>query len=355
MRFNRRIVLLIILMLALITIFLPFKVNYSVEATALVYSAREWNLKRGADDSYISELVDNETNMVSNLMSYKFDRGDVAEVKIKEDLVSGKYVTAKDTIAVIHSFFINNEIARLVNLKYIEEAALNVTITGEKQTLIDQAKQELEFARQQFDLALKNYERQKKLYLDSIISQAEFELYENQYHLAQITVQIEEKELLTIETGAKSEEIDYIKQKIDSYQREIQTLEDMKEQYFIKSPIEGIISFNRVIDGILTISDTSRYILKIPVKVSNAQYMNSISGIKFSLPGNTDKIDASFVGIDENVNLSLASKQQHILAKALITQDVEGIYPGMAVACQVYCDEVTIFEFIKRSISFKVY
>jgi hypothetical protein len=355
MKINRRFVLLVILILALITIFLPIKVNYSFEATALVYSAREWNLKRGADDSYISELVDNETNMVSNLMSYKFERGDVAEVQIRKDLVSGKYVTAKDTIATIHSFFINNEITRLVNLKQIEEAALNVTVTGEKQTLIDQSKQELEFARQQFDLALKSYERQKKLYLDSIISQSEFEVSENQYHLAQITVQIEEKELLSIETGAKSEEIDYIKQKIDSYQREIQTLEDMKEQYFIKSPIEGIISFNRIVDGILTISDTNRYVLKIPVKLTNIHYINSISGIKFSIPGDTEKIDASFICIDENVNLSLSSKQQHILAKALIDHHVTGIYPGMAVACQVYCDDVTIFEFLKRSINLRVY
>jgi hypothetical protein len=355
MKFNRRIVLLIILILALIVLFLPIKVNYSFDATALVYSVREWNLKRGQDDSYISDLQNNETSVISNLMSYKFERGDVAEVHIRKDLVSGNSITTRDTLAVIHSFFIDNEITRLENLKQVEQAALNVTLTGQKQTLIDQSRRELEYARQQFDLEQKNYERQKKLYLDSVVSQSEFEIYENKYNLAMINVQIGEKELLTIETGAKNEEVDYIKQKIDSYNKEIQTLKDIKEQYYIKSPIDGILSFNRVVDGIITISDTSQYILKIPVKITNVQYLNSISGIKFSIPGSREKIDASFVCIDENVNLSLSSKQQHILAKALIKRGIEGIYPGMAVACQVYCDEVTIFEYIKRSINLRVY
>lgn len=353
MKFNRRIVLLIILILAVIVLFLPIKVNYSFDSAALVFSSREWNLKRGADDSYISELIDNETNSISNLLSYKFERGDVAEVHIRKNMQSGDYVTANDTIAVIHSFFIENEIIRLKNLKQIEEAALKMTVTGEKQTLVDQSKQQLEFAQQQLDLELKNYERQKKLYLDSVISRAEFEIYENQYELAKINVQIANKELLTLETGAKSEEIDYIRQKINSYEKEIQTLKKMQEQYSIKPPLDGVISFSRVIDGIITVSDTNRYILKIPVKVNNIQYLEHISSIKFSIPGYTEITEASFISVEGNVNIDAMTSQQLIIAKALIKSGIKGIYPGLAVSCKVYCDKITIFEFLQRSIQLK--
>ncbi len=353
MKFNRRIVLLIILILAVIVLFLPIKVNYSFDSAALVFSSREWNLKRGADDSYLSELVDHETNGISHLLSYKFERGDVAEVQIRNNLQSGDFVTDKDTIAVIHSFFIENEIIRLKNLKQIEEAALAMTVTGEKQTLIDQSRQRQEFARQQLDLALKNYERQKSLYLDSVISQSEFDIYDNQYQSAKINVQIANQEVLSIESGAKSEEIDYINQKIDSYKKEIQTLEKMQEQYFIKSPLDGIISFSRVIDGIITVSDTNRYILKIPVKVNNIQYLKHISSIKFSIPGYKEITEASFIGVEGNVNIDTMTSQQIIIAKALIRSGIKGIYPGMAVSCKVYCDKITIFEFLRRGIHLK--
>jgi hypothetical protein len=354
MKFNRRIVLLIILILAVIVLFLPIKVNYSFEATALVYPSREWNLRRGQDDSYISELQDNKTNVISNLMSYKFERGDVAEVHINKSLVSGDYVTHQDTVALIHSFFIENEIIRLKNLKRNEEAALNVILAGEKQTLIEESKQRHEFALQQFDLEKKNYERQKKLFQDSIISQSEYEIYDNQYQLAKINVEIAKKGLLSLETGAKTEEVDYIRKKIDSYQNEIETMEVMKEQYVIRPPLNGIVSFNKVIDGIIAVSDTSQFILKIPVKIYNIQYLDRISSIKFSIPGYNDKTDASFISIDDNVNLSLTANQQLIIAKALINNGIKGIYPGMAVSCQVYCDKITIFEFLKRGIHLRL-
>jgi len=95
--------------------------------------------------------------------------------------------------------------------------------------------------------------------------------------------------------------------------------------------------------------------LKIPIRINNVQYVNCISGIEFIIPGNTEKVDASFVCLDENVTMNVSTKQQHVIAKALIKQGVHGLFPGMAVSCQVYCDKVTIFEFLKRSINFRVY
>jgi hypothetical protein len=53
----------------LFTLFLPIKLYYSFEATAMVYPVREWHLKRGQDDSYISELQ----NFKTNVLSHRFD------------------------------------------------------------------------------------------------------------------------------------------------------------------------------------------------------------------------------------------------------------------------------------------
>ena len=348
MRFNRRHILLIILALVLLVLFLPIKVHYDFKATALVYPAKEWHLKRGQDDSYISELHNFETNVISNLKSYIFERGDIAELHLKEGLTSGDFVTSSDTIAYIHSYFIENELIRLRNLKAMEQALLSVDITGGKQELIDQAIQEYEYAKQELNLEQKNFNRQKKLFNDSIISEAEFEMYDNTYNLAKINVQIEYNELLSLQSGKKSEEIDYIYQKINSYTKEIKMLEHLQGQYYINPPIDGIVSFNTVLDGIITISDTSKYILKIPVKVHNIQYLDRITAIKFSVPGYDEKIGASFINLDENVNL--LANQQMVMAKAIINAGFCNIYPGMAVHCMVICDEITIFEFLKRGL-----
>lgn len=348
MRINRRHVLLVILFLALLTLFLPIKLNYSFEATAMVYPIREWHLKRGQDDSYISELQNFKTNSLSHLKSYKFERGDISEVNFKKELGSGEFLNSHDTIAYIHSYFIENEIAKLRNLKKVEENALKIQTSGEKAALIEQANQRYDFALKESDLSKKNYDRQKKLFNDSIISTAEFEVYESENHLAEINVQIAYNELIALQTGAKQEEINYIQQRIDSYSREIELHETLKSQYFIIPPISGIVNYNSSGSGILTVSDTSKYILKIPVKVTNIQHLREITGIKFAVPGYSDMLDASFIDLDENVNL--LPNQQMVIAKALISGGQMKLYPGMAVHCKVICDEITLFQYLKRGI-----
>jgi hypothetical protein len=104
-------------------------------------------------------------------------------------------------------------------------------------------------------------------------------------------------------------------------------------------------------NGFITISDFSQFLLKIPVKVYNIQYLDRISGIRFSIPGYDDKMEASFIDLDENVNL--LANQQLVIAKALVNKSFRGIYAGMAVQCTVICDEITIFEFLKRGIHLK--
>lgn len=351
MRFNRRHILLLIGLLAIIIIFLPIKMHYSFQATSLVYPAKEWYLKKATDDSFVSELHDFELDAISHMISYKFERGDISELHLDTGLVTDDFVQKGDTIAYIQSYFIENEIVKLRNLCEVEKASILVSNTGAKPESIEEAKQEYEFAKLKLNLEEKNYQRKLKLFQDSIISDADFEIVENAYLLAGVNVQIAESELLALQTGKKTEEINLIYQKIDSYNNQISNLENLLNQYNIRPPISGILSFSTSNTEIVTVSDTGRYILKIPVKVNNIQYLTSISGIRFSVPGYENEIDASFAGFDKNVNM--AANEQMLIAKAVINMKLKKVYPGMAVQCEVICDKITIFEFLKRGIHLK--
>ena len=351
MRFNRRYVLLAILILAIIVLFLPIKTDYSFDSTAKILPVKEWRLKRGQDDSYISELRNNKTDVLSLVKGYKFERGDISEIVLLKDMVSGSYSEPGDTLAYINSYFIENEITKLHNLKKIEQENMVVKLSGEKQPLIDEAVQRYNFARQQKELEEKNFNRYKKLYSDSIISTAEFEIYENAFKLAEINLEIANSEMISLKSGAKNEEIEYTRQKIEAFQREIETLERLKNEYFVTCPIGGVVSFNSTIEDIISINDTSQYVLMIPVKVNNVQYLDRISGIKFSIPGYDEMMSASFISLDEKVNLF--ANQQLVMAKAIIDGGQFKLYPGMAVQCTVVCDKISIFNFLTRSIQFQ--
>jgi hypothetical protein len=349
MKLNRRHILLLLLFSLLLTFFLPIKVHYSFESTAIVYPFQEWHLLRVGDDSYISELVDNKINFSGYLKSYKFERSDISQVLFRDHLKSGEFVGRGDTLAYIHSFYIYNELTRLRNLRNTEEKNLLVNLAGEKPELIEQAYNKYELAKQKLDFERKNYKRFQNLFHDSIISPAEFELIENTLQIAEINVQIAFNELTTYKSGSKPEEIDYIKQRIEAYGKETKALEDQLEHYHIISPIDGVVGFGKVLNGIISVTDTSSFVLKIPVLVKNIRHLPNISSIRFSNSIRENHSNATFLGLDEKV--SIIGNQQIAIAKALVDGGNNAMHSGMAVKCRIYCDKVTLFELFKRGVS----
>jgi hypothetical protein len=349
MRFNRRHILLALLVITILSVFLPIPVRYSFMASAKVYPLSEWKLTRGVDEGFFSQTYNYETDALSDYKNYRFERGDIAELVIKPGLHFDSLISRNDTVAFIESYFLQNEIVRLNNLRDVEIANLNVVSTGEKQSLVDQAQREYVYAQQQLDLEKKNFARQDKLYRDSVITPAEFDLYENTLKLAEINAEVTYNALKALSTGEKDPVLTLSEQKILSYEKEIERLETQKAQYIIASPVAGLLSYDASLGGILKVSDNRRLVLKIPVPYQHSTYLKSLFKVTFATPDNKITTNATFKGFDENI--SLIQNQQFVIAKAITSEYTPEIYPGMVVQCRIYCDRVSILEYLKRNFS----
>ena len=349
MHFNRRHILILLLILVILTIFLPIPVRYSFEASAKIYPIMEWKLSRGAEEGFWSQTFNYETDALGDFRNYRFERGDIAELRIREDLVFDAPVNVNDTIARIESFFIENEITRLNNLRNVETANMGVVSTGQKQPMVEQAQRQYNYAMQQLDLEKKNFARQERLFRDSVITPADYDIYENALKLAEINTQVAYNELMSLSTGEKDPIVNLSEQKIIAYEKEIKRLESQQSQYTIVTPIAGILSYNTEIEGILKVSDNSRLLLKIPVVYQHSSYLNSLYKVTFSTPDNKITVNATFKGFDESINL--IQNQQFVIARAVTTESTAGIYPGMVVRCRIYCDKVMLLEYLKRNFS----
>jgi multidrug efflux pump subunit AcrA (membrane-fusion protein) len=349
MRFNRRHILILLLVLLILTIFLPIRVRYSFEATAKIYPVREWKMMRGTEEGIWSQTYNYETDALGDFKNYRFERGDIAELEIREDLQFDTPVNIHDTIAAIESYFIQNEITELQNLRDQEIANLNVVTTGEKESLVEQAERQYHYAVQQLDLEKKNFARQERLYRDSVITPADYDMYENALKLAEINAQVAYDQMIAVSAGEKDPVIVYTEQKILSYDKEIGRLEKQKAQYTITTPINGVLSYNTETGGILKVSDNTRLLLKIPVAYQHSSYLDRLHKVTFSTPDNKITVNASFTGYDQKV--SLIQSQQFVVAKAITDEASPGIYPGMIVKCRIYCDKVRLLEYLKRNFS----
>ncbi|MCU0371525.1 MAG: hypothetical protein MUC31_08920 [Bacteroidales bacterium] len=349
MHFNRRHILILFLILVVLTIFLPIPVRYSFVASARIYPIKEWKLSRGTEEGFWSQTYNYETDALGDFKNYRFERGDIAELVIREDLVFDAPVNSDETVARIESYYIENEIVRLKNLRDVEMANKNVVSTGEKESLVEQAQRQYSYALQQLDLEKKNFARQERLFRDSVITPADYDISENSLKLAEINAQVAYDQLQALSTGEKDPVVNLSEKIISSYEKEIERLETQKMQYTIATPIGGILSYKTEIGGILKVSDISKLLLKIPVAYQHSSYLNSLYKVTFSTPDNKITVNATFKGFDESVNL--IQNQQFVIAHAVTTEPISGIYPGMIVQCRIYCDKVRLLEYLKRNFS----
>jgi len=349
MRITKKIILLLFFLAIIIVFIIPFKIPFAFKATARIYPSQEWVLMAGQDDSFVSVIYDNKTNVVNNLINYKFERGDIAELQINPLLVSGQQINKGDSIAYIHSYEIENELAKLQSELQVEQASLDVVATGEKESIIKEAERKYDYAKQQLKLDEKTFLRQQALFQDSVISAAEFDQAENAYQLAKINLNILENELLSLKSGDKPSEINLTNERINSIKNNLEILENQKDQYFINSPKSGIINFSPVLGQYFSISDNNEYILEIAVQLKNRRYLDSLSSINFAIDGDYKTNTASLLQINPKVE-SIGSHQVFFM-KALADNN-ENISRGMAVQCKIACDDVSLFEYCMRTLDF---
>ncbi|MBN3033982.1 MAG: hypothetical protein JW861_00200 [Bacteroidales bacterium] len=286
---------------------------------------------------------------VYGLKNYRFERGDIASVFMAQACKQPGIVNKGDTVGIIKSHFLENEILRLENLKMVEIANRDMESTGEKEEIKRQAEQQVQIALEQLELERKNYSRQKILFEDSIISQAEFDLAENTYRLAEINHQVARTALDALVTGSKPAVINLVNERIAGYEREIRKMKSLKDEYFLVSPLTGALQFSHVTPDIFSVSDTSGLIVKCMIHPKYIPFLKEVTGIEVEIQGNGQAVPAVWIGEEESITLVDGSNP--LIVRAMLPNHPEGWHSGMHVTCTIICQKISIFEYFKRNIT----
>jgi len=344
---KRRKIIVSILLICLIVLCLFFiKIPLHITTIGRVYPQTEWKIEKSNPDEVITSLNNYLTTEAGDMKSFIFNRGDVVNLKINAFIKHGEFVESGDTIGVIHSANLEERLVELKGNLTKANATLKSFKTGEKQSLINEATQNVIQAKLQVTEQEKIVSRMKKLFEKNLVSQEEYEIAENRLALYKAEVKIADAQLNTVTTGVKRELIEQIKAEIKFYQKQLSILNDKKMNYNLISPIEGNINrfFNS--DTLLLIQDLSTMIIIFPFKLYHYQDIKIGQKVLFFLPGLSLKHYAKIVRIDSTVKLY--NNQQTMYAYAEINKLNTAIYPGMIVKCKIFCSNINIFEYIKR-------
>ncbi len=338
---------IIIGVVIIVLLIIPIKIPYKITIPGKVLSSKEWLITRDVEGRLMTSLVNNRSGVHESYGVISFERGDAMHFNMHPAIISGSSISTEDTIAILYSNESEKQLSSLKASLESQIAMLEVSKSAEKEALISEAEQGVLYAERQFIEQGKIYKRQKGLYEKELISEEEFDLSKGALDLFRINVEIAKERLKNVTTGEKPEQIELIKTNIEGLQEEIDIMEQRFSDYIIRSPISGKI--NRVFssDTLLTISDTSEFIIIMPVQWDYKDYLRKDQVVEFDLKDDTSP--AGKIITLEN-SAGIINQDVVTLVTASYSGDNLNFRPGLLIECTIICDELTIREHIFRFI-----
>ncbi len=353
----RQIIILSFLIVSLIISAFFIRLPYTINCSGKILPTREWIVRNADGGDIISVYNNHKTNPVYNFTNYKFDRGEIASFNFNENFEDRITVNKGDTIGYITSFLLSERLTQLKSGLNEEQAYLLALNSGEKSSLIEGAKNQYLLATQKFDQQEKNFERQKKLFDNGVIPEAEYEIALKDYELAKTDIDLAKNNQISLQTGEKPELINYTNVKISSFENEIKLLENKQKQYILIAPFDGKIITKKVALNnpeattyhIFHLIDTTEYVVLLPIELFQRKYITKDISIEANILQGEQIETGNYIGEDQDVELTGAYKQVFIVKGCLKSSHKEIPY-GIYATCTINCGDVTLFEYLKRKL-----
>ncbi|QQS35387.1 MAG: hypothetical protein IPM56_14205 [Ignavibacteriales bacterium] len=335
----------VIIILILLIFILPFKFSYKIHLQGKVLPVKEWTIYKGTDARVTTVLTDNLTGINESYSVTQFDRGDAVQFNFTPGIKAGAYLNAGDTVASVYSNEIDRQIVNLKGQVASTRASLSINLSGEKQALIEQETERLNFAIRQAEEHKKILSRLKSLYERGLVSQEEYEIAQGTAELNEINIKISRATLESVETGSKPELINYFNAQVSALEKELSVLEKRFKGFTLLSPINGTIGRHTNNDTLLVLNDISSFTIIIPVNILEKKYLNLPLPFDVYLNSNKLELSGELLSIDNKVRL--LNGAQIVIGTSKIEGDLNQLLPGLMVDCYVNLGSFSAYEYVK--------
>ena len=340
------IIWIVIISIIVLLLILPIKLNYTLHVKGKILPNKEWIIYKGTDGRLTSLLTNYKTGINQSYDVTLFDRGDAMKFTFNSALHSGSWIKSNDTIAVVYSNEIERQIENLKGQIASAKASLMMNETGEKESIVNQEKKNLDYAIRQAEEQKKVLDRTEALYNKGLVSQEEYEIVKGSYDLYEINISISKARLDAVETGVKKEQIGLIKSQIIFLEKELVVMQRRFKGFTVTSPINGIVSRKTNSDTLMVISDVSNHILLCPVKVNDKKFISDSALVEVIAIGRSQNITAHVYEIDNNVKI--VNGLQVVMVTSEIDESNKDINPSIIVDCYIHTGSLTPLQFLFR-------
>jgi hypothetical protein len=334
-------------LILLLILLLPVRLPYRLTVQGKILPGQVWLLQRETDGSLLVTLRDHVQNLVSSYTAYQVERGDVLRFSLAPRLQDQGQVIRGDTVGFIHSNMINGELVGLQGALQVARSMLRVNSSGEKQSLIEAAQNQLSLSREQALLQNKILERQKDLYDSNLVSREMYEITQGTSKIYDLQASVAEAQLNALKTGLKPEEIQLSLAQINSLESEINILEQRLAQFVLISPLDGELFTPFSAESLMFIADTTRLVY-MPVSLGDQAevYLDQMLEIRIGTSG--EVVTGKIIKLDRLIQR--LNDQQIFFAVGLLGKRRSPLPLNQIVSCAIHGQGKTPWNYLGKII-----
>lgn len=343
----------VLVSLIILTLFLSVKIPLRIQVTGKLISSKEWFVTKGTDGRLISLVRDHIKGNSQNYSVNLFVRGDVISYKLSPQVTAGYHISKNDTVGVIQSNEVQRNLSSLQGQLMAKQAELEMYRSGEKESLIEMARQNLLTAKKSAEMQHQIAKRQKELFQRNLVSQEQYEIEQAKADVLDAEVQLSIARLNSLLEGAKEEQIIFIETQIQAIEREVNIYKERLAKSAILAPISGITTNTFSSDTLLHVMDVENLVFLFPINWRNKIHIEINQLIGLNIPDIKGEITARVISVGNNI-LTLGGRHT-IVILALVKNSKYTLSPGLMVQGKLYCGKVTLLGYLKhilKSISY---
>ncbi|MGI9628198.1 MAG: HlyD family efflux transporter periplasmic adaptor subunit [Longimicrobiales bacterium] len=323
----------------------PIQITDRVIVAGRVMAAQEWVITRESSGAVATTLRDYRTGAVDATLAAEPARGDAVRFHLGP-AVEGRTVAAGDTVGGFVSEEAALRLTALAGDVELARAELSMSQAGEKDELIEVARQETIRAQASLEFAQRAAERQSALYQRGIIAERELEEAESELRVATAERAAAQALLDAARSGARDEQVALAQARLDALEREATTLRARLQMSDLVAPISGLVYSVMSPDTLLMVADTSSYTVVLPVQWSDRERVKPGQDVVLRITEWGEQPRGRILELRESS--ARASGQAYLVATAEVYEGKEALTPGLLVQGSIEAARLSIPDYARR-------
>jgi hypothetical protein len=327
---------------------LPIDVSRSIDAVGVTATSREWQVVRESAGRIVVSMYNNENGGTESFLVHQFQREDAVQVDLLPGPMLRGFVDAGDTLAVIRSANLSMQASALEGSIAEARAALDVSMSGEKKEVVEQARTELDQARAEYEGREKARTRLKQLLERGVATQQEVDDATRLADASHEALASAEARVRVATTGEKESRVAYSRAQVASLEQQRTALERKQTFFFLRAPFAGRAVRTAFSDTLIRIGDTSRHVVAMLVPWSADRQFDIGSAVSVSIPGVAGSISGHIV--QKNSSVTLQRGAPVMIAVAALDRYPADSPLGLPASCTITCGSMSLSAYLRATV-----